>query len=137
MADVTVGTSAVFSGAYTDGIAGAAIDILETVYLDTSQTPPKWELADADAEASSGTAGLGIALNTAPENGHLRVAHAGTLTATGTTFTVGETYVVSTTAGGIAPLSDLASGDYVSILGVASAATVLDTICWATGTAKA
>lgn len=42
-------------------------------------------------------------------------------TGTGTTLVVGQVYVVSAAnAGGIAPLSDLASGNYVSVVGVAT-----------------
>lgn len=139
MADVTTGTSAVLrGGATTDGIAGAAIAANQSVYLDTTQTPPKWELADADAVASAGRDGLGIALNAAADGGHLRVAVSeGELTMSGATLVVGQAYVVSATAGGIAPYSDLLSGDYVSILGVASAATKLKLNIWATGVAKA
>lgn len=40
----------------------------------------------------------------------------------GATLTVGETYVVSAQTGKIAPIGDLGSGDYVTILGVATAA---------------
>jgi len=35
-------------------------------------------------------------------------------------MTVGEVYVVSATAGGIAPVGDLTTGNYVTVLGVAT-----------------
>ena len=40
----------------------------------------------------------------------------------GATLTVGEAYVVSTNKGAIAPIGDLTTGDYVTVLGIASAA---------------
>jgi hypothetical protein len=43
----------------------------------------------------------------------------------GATLVVGETYVVSRTAGSICPIADLTTGDYVTHLGVASAANNL------------
>lgn len=49
---------------------------------------------------------------------------AGTLTIGGTVV-VGTVYVVSATAGGIAPSADLATGWYTTILGVATTAAKL------------
>jgi hypothetical protein len=43
----------------------------------------------------------------------------------GATLTVGQIYVLSATAGGIAPVADLATGHYPSILGVATTASNL------------
>jgi hypothetical protein len=43
----------------------------------------------------------------------------------GATLAVGETYVVSATAGAIAPIGDLVSTNRVTVLGVASAANSL------------
>ena len=136
MADVTTGNAVIFSGpGFTDGIAGATLSPLQSVYLDRTQTPPKWELADADTEATAGVASneVGITLNAATDGGHVRVAHTGRITSSDTTFTVGEIYVVSTTAGGIAPYSDLTSGDVLTILGVGATATSIDVDVWPTG----
>jgi len=44
----------------------------------------------------------------------------------GTTLTVGQVYVVGATVGTIAPYSDLTTGDFVTILGVARTAALLD-----------
>jgi len=41
-------------------------------------------------------------------------------------LTVGETYVVSSTSGGIAPIGDLVATNYVSILGIATASDNLN-----------
>jgi hypothetical protein len=51
-------------------------------------------------------------------------------------FTVGQVYVASTNAGGIAPYADLGSGDYVTILGVATTATNLKLSINQSGIAK-
>jgi len=49
----------------------------------------------------------------------LTVAQYGNLTISAV-MTVGEVYVVSATAGGIAPVGDLVTGNYVTVLGVAT-----------------
>lgn len=54
----------------------------------------------------------------------------------GATLTVGQIYVVSATAGAIAPYSDLVSTKFVTVLGVAISATLLDLRCLASGIAK-
>jgi hypothetical protein len=91
----------------------------------------------ADANASSATAAaLGVFLSPASTNGYALIAKSGSILA-GATLTVGETYVVSATAGGIAPLADVTTGWYVTILGVASSATTLALDIVRSGTARA
>lgn len=138
MTDVTVGSSAVLTSGPEPvvGLAGAAITINQTVYLDQTVSPPVWKLADADALASAQT--VGIALNTAPSGGRVMVAGRGCrVTMSGATFVVGTAYYASTTAGGICPEADLASGDFPFFLGFAPTATALDLACVACGVAKA
>ena len=103
-----------------DGIAGAAITAGQVVYLDTSVTPNTLLLADCDASATTATV-AGIALTGASTGQPVKYAKSGEITIGGT-VTVGELYVLSGTAGGIAPEGDLASGDYVSFLGVGTTA---------------
>jgi len=55
----------------------------------------------------------------------------------GATLTVGETYVVSSTSGGIAPIGDLVSSNYVSILGIATASDNLNLAINVSGIQKA
>lgn len=113
--------------------SGAAITQGQAVYIDSND---RAQLADADAVASS--VAKGIALNDVDAAGQpLTVLTGGTLDITLTNFTVGETYVVSTTAGGIAPYSDLGSGDFVCILGVASTTARLPLNIRSTRAAKA
>lgn len=44
----------------------------------------------------------------------------------GATLVVGETYVVSATVGAIAPIGDLTSTQYTSIIGIATTAALID-----------
>ena len=97
-------------------------------------TDRKYWLADADA--SDTALAQGIALHGGAANDYVVMAVAGPVDVGGT-LTVGTTYVVSTTAGGIAPLADLGSGDFVTILGTASAAGVLPLSIERTEIAKA
>ncbi len=55
----------------------------------------------------------------------------------GATLTVGETYVVSATAGKIAPIGDLASTNYVTYLGQAVSASMLNMNIGVTGVQRA
>lgn len=136
MTDATVGSSAV-AGAnaqISQGIAGAAITINQSVYLDTATGT--WKLADGDNVATAGTAALdvGVAMNTAPSGGLLFVAREGTITMSGATFTRGVPYFISLTAGGLCPLADLGSGDYPVYMGLATSATAIWLHPHATGT---
>ena len=124
MVDVTVTAAEVLPGTdtqYTHGVAGEAITGGQTVYLDS--TTSTYKLADADDSAATATV-VGIAMNTAAANGRLTIATSGSLDP-GFTVTVGQIYVQSGTAGGIAPVADLATSDRVSILGVGASATSL------------
>jgi hypothetical protein len=73
-------------------------------------------LAQADAEDSA--VAVGIALNDAADGQPISYLVSGGIDP-GATVAVGTVYVVSANAaGGIAPVSDLASTEYVTILGV-------------------
>jgi hypothetical protein len=116
-ADLTVTASSVkkVTGAAVDrGTAGASVTAGQPVYKDATDSG-KLKAADADAQASSVC--VGIALHAASTDQPLEYLTSGPIDI-GATVTVGQIYVVSTTAGGIAPYSDLASGDYVTVIGV-------------------
>lgn len=55
----------------------------------------------------------------------------------GTTLAVGQVYVVGATVGTIAPYSDLTTGDWVTILGVAKTTALLDLQILVSDTQKA
>jgi hypothetical protein len=80
------------------------------------------------ADSNSGTAAAktagGIALNGASLNQPLAVQKSGDITI-GATLTAGARYYLSETAGGIQPEADLASGEYVCLIGLAKSTTVL------------
>lgn len=96
----------------------------------------KFDLADADTEA---TANLeGVAVCDAAIDEYVTCAKDGAvITVASSTFTPGQMYVVSTTAGGFAPFSDLGSGDYVTYGLVGLTATTARVIRIVTGIAIA
>lgn len=91
------------------------------VYLNTGDG--EYYKADADNTATTATV-AGVAVTPGGDGEPGLICTEGPLDV-GATLTVGEIYVLSGTAGGIAPEADLASLDYVSILGVATAADTL------------
>lgn len=92
--------------------AGATIAAGNAVYLNTSTL--KYELADADVDATSEFAG--IALSDGVNGRDMLIAPPGAVINWGATLTAGTIYVLSTTAGGVAPWADLGAGDYVVVL---------------------
>ena len=128
MADITISgnvtaTSGTLSG-IGHGISQVAITAGQVVYLD-SANGGKVNLADADVEASA--VAVGVAVNDCAAGGVCSYVKSGSqISVSGAPFTKGLAYYVSLTAGGIAPVADLLTGDYVTIIGVASSTSVLD-----------
>lgn len=134
MADLTITAANVLAGSGATiraGTSGATITAGQSIYIDSNS---KIQLADADAQTTA--AAKGIALNGASANQPIDYCSGGDLNL-GATLTVGQVYAVSTTAGGIAPVSDLGSGDWPTILGIADAADNLVVNIQAGGAAKA
>lgn len=113
------GTATVSHG----NVAGATITAGQTVYKDA--TTGKYKLSDCDSATAADKDCDGIALNGASDGQPLSVVSKGTVTVGGT-LVAGTVYVASATAGGIAPLADLTTGDDEIVLGVATSTTVLD-----------
>lgn len=90
------------------------------VYRDTSDGM-RVKKADADAQASAKFAG--ILLTAGGDEDDVLVLTEGDLVCDG--LTQGTPYFVHTTAGGIGPIGDLSSGDYVSFVGIAISSTLL------------
>lgn len=107
---------------------GGTVSVGQPVSLSSS----KYVAADANASALLATA-TGIAMTPGVTDGYGLVAVGGSIILVGTTMTVGETYLVSDTAGGIMPNADRSTGDYVTRLGTASTATQLDLAIQSTG----
>lgn len=106
---------------YVDMTAGAAITAGQVIYKDSAAETAK--LADCDGTAALAVV-VGIALNNAASGQPVRVMTAGDLNI-GATLTAGEIYVLSGTAGGVAPEGDLAQNDRVCLIGVATSSSNL------------
>ena len=103
---------------------GATVTQGQTVYKDSTDSN-KCKLADCNGTAAVATV-AGIVLTPGDSGDKGYIATLGPIDL-GVTLTVGEIYVQSTTAGGIAPEADVSTtDDYVSVLGVASAADQLE-----------
>jgi hypothetical protein len=117
--------------------AGEAITQGQPVYRSSAES--KYYLADADTETMAEA--LGIAVTPASADGDRFVVARNRSGADadielGATLSQGETYVVSSNVGKIAPVGDLTTGDYVTYLGTASSASVLKMRINATGVSK-
>ena len=125
MADLTITSSAVLPGSnasVSQGTAGEAIVAGKAVYLAASSK--KWMLADSNSATPEARKAIGIALNGASLNQPVAVQTGGDITL-GAVLTAGTAYYASDDAGGICPVADLASGDYVCLLGLAKSTSVL------------
>lgn len=126
MSDLSVTASAVLAGSGAQiehGTAGASITAGQVVYFDS--TTNTFKLADCDSATAAVRAPYGIALHAAYSGQPLAVAKSGPVTFNAI-FTAGLAYYLSATAGGIAPVADLSTGAYPSVLGMAISTTVLD-----------
>ncbi len=128
MADLSITAANVgiqSTGATTSKVqAGESITQGNPVYLSTGDS--KYYQCDADAGAANAQC-AGVAMTPADADGYFIMATPSDNTTIdlGATLTIGTIYVLSGTKGAIAPSADLASGDYVTVLGVATAADKL------------
>lgn len=125
MADIVITPGSVIAGsnaAVVHGTAGATITAGQVVYQ--AATDKKWKLADNDSVTAEVRQAQGVALNSASDGQPVAVQKSGDITIGGT-LTAGVSYYLSATPGGIAPYADIASGDYVCLLGMSKSTTVL------------
>lgn len=125
MTDVSITAANVIagSGAVTvTGTAGATITAGQAVYLDTADS--KYKLADNNGASALIRTPVGIALNGASNGQPLTIQKKGPITIGGT-LTAGAAYYLSDTPGGICPVADLATGEYPTVLGIATSTSVL------------
>ena len=102
-----------------NGVAGATITAGQTVYL----SPTTGDYLPAKANNVNTTTVAGIALNNAAAGQPLQILTSGNYVCGGTPV-VGGTYMLSAAnAGGIAPVDDIVTTDYVSFLGIATSNT--------------
>ena len=122
MADLSITAANVLwtSGTKVTGVAGATITAGQPLYLDSTVNTLK--LAQSDGTAAEADA-VGIALHAAGSGQPVTYAGHGTTLNIGATTAKTTTYMVSATAGGIAPQADLVSTNKIVRLGYATATT--------------
>jgi hypothetical protein len=122
MADLTITAASVLqtSGPSNHGTAGATITAGQSIYKDASDSN-KLKLAQCDGTAAEADA-VGIALHAAGNGQPLRYAETGAVINIGATTAKTTSYMVSATAGGVAPQADLTGGQRIVYLGYATAA---------------
>ncbi|MEN6535645.1 MAG: hypothetical protein ABFD89_18420 [Bryobacteraceae bacterium] len=107
----------------TSGTAGETIPAGKAYYVDP--TTKKWMLADSNSTTAEARHADGVTLNSASLNQPINGVKSGAVTIGGT-LTAGVAYYLSDTPGGICPVADIGTGEYVCLLGIALSATVLD-----------
>lgn len=125
MADLSITAGSVVPGSGSirrRGVAGEAIAAGQMVYLDPADGT--YKLADCDSATAAARSPAGIAVNSAGDGQPVTLVESGDVTL-GSVLTAGTAYFLSGTAGGIAPVADLLTGDYPVIVGIARSASVL------------
>lgn len=120
MAVITLTGSAVLKSDSADaveGIAGATIQQGNYLYKDAADN--KLKLADATSAAKAAV--VGMAITGASDGQPVKYVAAGDMTVDNTA--VGAVYVISATAGKMCLVSDLVSGNFVTIVGGGKTAT--------------
>jgi hypothetical protein len=121
MADLTITAASVLAGSNAkteEGVAAVALTAGQSVSINSSGNVA---LFDNNAVAPANSL-KGVALNGAAAGQPVRVQTDGDVTI-GAALTKGAAYYGSDTAGGICLFADLASGEGVSLLGVAKSTT--------------
>ena len=120
MADLTITAANVIAASdatIEHGYAGEAVAAGKYGYK--SSTTKRWMLADSNSAAAEARRAGGVFLNNAGAGQPVAIA------THGETLTAGTAYYLSDTPGGICPLADVGSGEYVCLLGLAKSTTVL------------
>lgn len=122
--DLSITTTSFLPGANAEkiiGTAGAAVTIGQLVYLDSGTGT--YKLADANASAATAQV-VGIAASAAAIGQPVIVVTADNDLTLGATLSMSApVYVVSATAGGVAPSADVAAGWYPSVVIIAKSTT--------------
>lgn len=104
------------------GYAGEAITAGQPVYK--SSTTNKWMKADSNSATAEARAATHVALCASVAANQPIAVGRGDITI-GATLTAGLAYYLSDMAGGICPVADIGSGEYVCLIGLAKSTTVL------------
>lgn len=107
-----------------DGLAGEAITAGKLLYRDPT-TNYTLKLADANSATAAARVVCGIAINSASVGTKVNYVVSDPALVIGATVANGTVYVLSATAGGIAPLADLTSGWYAFVIGVGTSTTTV------------
>jgi|694.fasta_scaffold00460_68 hypothetical protein len=107
-------------GPFGSGVAGATITQGQPLYESGGQL-----LLCDNNDGIDKAVVVGISLTPATSGGTVIYALPGSRIDLGATLTVGETYILSATAGAIAPIADLAPSNYLTILGAATDSSTL------------
>lgn len=118
---------------------GEAVTQGQPVYQSTADS--KYYQCDANDGVAKAVA-AGIAITPAALDGYGVIAVPAStpgksLVNLGATLAVGTVYAVSATKGGIAPIADLSSGQFITVLGVATTTALIDLQIVVSNTAKA
>lgn len=136
MTDIVITAANVMAGTGSNAIGGAAGETVtagKAVYR--AAATGLFMLADSNSATAEARAPLGIALNGASAGQPLSVLTSGPVTI-GATLTAGVAYYLSDTPGGICPVADIGTGEYVVFLGLATSTSVLSVRVQASGTAN-
>jgi hypothetical protein len=109
------------SAVMRDGVAGVAITAGQLVYKDTADN--KLKLADANGASALIRTPIGLASNTAGIGQNVRYIISDPDLTIGGTVSNGAAYVLSATAGGVAPIADLTTGWYPCLVAIGISAT--------------
>lgn len=116
MADLSITAASFVPGEnakFRQGIAGETVTAGQTLYIKTSDN--RLYKADADLSAEASLI-VGLAAHGASAGQPLSYVYEDDNLTVGATLTMAQVYVSSGTAGGVCPASDLANGDYVTVL---------------------
>lgn len=126
MADLSITAASVVAGANAVLIhgmtAGETLTAGKTAYMEASTKLIK--MADSNSATAEAKTPAYFILNGAATGQPVSLLKEGDLTI-GATLTPGSPYFQSETPGGIQPAADLASGEYVTQVGIAKSTTVL------------
>ena len=124
MADIVPTKTTVVSGVVRPILLGENVSALgQILYFDSSEG--KYKLAQSDGTPEQ-SAAVYMALDIGPADSNIRGLQSGGRVDLGITLSLGLPYILSTTLGGIAPVTDLAATNYTTYLGIADGATILN-----------
>lgn len=136
MTDLTITAASVVAGSNAEvdsGIAGEAIAAGKSIYVNS--TTNRVMLSDSNSATVEARRSKGIALNGAASGQPVDYIKSGDLTV-GAVLTANTPYYMSDTPGGICPIADVGTGEYLCQLGLAKSTSVLAVDIQTTGVAN-